>query len=48
MMRLGNNCTKWATIENLGASRHRCQVYGLRGVCWMIVCMCVCVLSDLT
>ena len=33
---------KWATTENQDAG----QIYVLRGVCWMIVC--VCVLSDLT
>ena len=36
---VGINCKKCTTAENQGA-----DVYGLRGVYWMIVC----VLSDLT
>ena len=38
---VGINCEKGATTEK---SRGMCQVYGLRGVCLMIVS----VLSDLT
>ena len=38
---VGVNCKKGGTTEK---SRSRCQVYGLRDVCGMIVC----VLSDLT
>ena len=33
---VGVNSKKLTTTENQGADV--CQVYGLRGVCWMIVC----------
>ena len=36
------NCKKG---YNYRKSRGRCQVYGLRGVCLMIVCVCVCYLT---
>ena len=35
---VGINCKKW---RNYWKSRGRCQVYGLSGVCLMIVCVCV-------